>query len=83
MNGFYIVHNEYNLKFEIKLQISGGVFITWRQKDPKEPDLGLYGKGEIPYCFSSEDYLNSCFLLFDFVFHFIHMIHFDCFDNFA
>lgn len=22
----------------------GGVFITWRQKDPKEPDLGLYGK---------------------------------------
>lgn len=22
----------------------GGVFVTWRQKDPKEPDLGLYGK---------------------------------------
>lgn len=22
----------------------GGVFITWRQKDPKEADLGLYGK---------------------------------------
>lgn len=22
----------------------GGVFITWRQKDPKEPDMGLYGK---------------------------------------
>lgn len=20
------------------------MFITWRQKDPKEPDLGLYGK---------------------------------------
>lgn len=23
---------------------AGGVFVTWRQKDPKEPDLGLYGK---------------------------------------
>lgn len=22
----------------------GGVFVTWRQKDPKETDLGLYGK---------------------------------------
>lgn len=43
-----------NLQFTIdKLIISfffsalryvGGVFVTWRQKDPKEPDLGLYGK---------------------------------------
>lgn len=26
---------------------SGGVFITWRQKDPKEGDLGLYGKKNV------------------------------------
>lgn len=38
--------------------LSGGVFITWRQKDPKEPDLGLYGKNvHKPIIDSNEIYL--------------------------
>lgn len=24
--------------------LKGGVFVTWRQKDPKGSDLGLYGE---------------------------------------
>lgn len=26
------------------LYVAGGVFVTWRQKDPKEGRMGLYGK---------------------------------------
>lgn len=26
------------------MSFTGGVFVTWRQRDPKEPELGLYGK---------------------------------------
>lgn len=32
------------VSFNVLDDILGGVFVTWRQKDPKEPELGLYGK---------------------------------------
>lgn len=31
-------------RYWLLFRFAGGVFVTWRQKDPKEPDLGLYGK---------------------------------------
>lgn len=37
-----------NIHVYIPFIIEGGVFVTWRQKDPKEPDLGLYGKKSKP-----------------------------------
>ena len=33
----------------------GGVFVTWRQKDRVEPQLGLYGKNAFYYTKDSED----------------------------
>lgn len=34
---------------------TGGVFVTWRQKDREEPQLGLYGKNAFYYTKESED----------------------------
>lgn len=33
----------------------GGVFVTWRQKDREEPQMGLYGKNAFYYTKESED----------------------------
>lgn len=33
----------------------GGVFVTWRQKDPKEADLGLYGKNVDIFQYDCQD----------------------------
>lgn len=33
----------------------GGVFVTWRQKDREEPQLGLYGKNAIFYSKTADD----------------------------
>lgn len=36
----------------------GGVFVTWRQKDREEPQLGLYGKNAIFHSKSAEENLD-------------------------
>lgn len=37
----------------------GGVFVTWRQKDREEPQLGLYGKNALFYSRSAESELEE------------------------